>query len=485
MEAQPSPGARRALALLALVYTFNFLDRTLIYILFGPIKAELGLGETELALLGSTSFVLFYTALGVPFGRLADRVHRVRMVAAGLLLWSLASAATAVMDSFAGIFACRVLVGVGEATLGPAALSIIADLFPPSGRARASALFGAGVPVGAAVAMFGGGAIAASHGWRSAFWVLGLPGIVLAAALVLLVREPARGARDQAPAAASAGPGGQAEPPAPRRSTVAAGTSARALAGRMLRDPSTRCLLFGYALFAVAANAVAMWAPSLLVARHGQDLRTVGTALGAATLVGGLAGSALGGTLADRMRRRGEGGRVRFAAAAALCCAAAWLALLGAPSFAWAVGALVLLCAGALVWLGPALADLAELVPPGERGSAVGVYYLVVNLVGYGVAPPLLGLLAEHAPGDQAARLGTALLACPAVCCIAAFALHRGALHRERLLPYRRLRLDAAAASTSNGGNTPVAQRQEFEASSASSRASLATSAASSALGGS
>src|SRR5687768_11666716 len=109
-----------ALAVLLVVYTLNFLDRSLVYILFAPIAAELSLSGLELALLGSTAFVLFYTALGVPFGRLADRVSRTRMIAAGLIVWSLASSATGLASSFAGILCCRVLVGVGEATLGPA-----------------------------------------------------------------------------------------------------------------------------------------------------------------------------------------------------------------------------------------------------------------------------------------------------------------------------------------------------------------------------
>ncbi len=415
MHPPVSAAAWRALVLLALVYTFNFLDRTLIYILFGPIKAELALSETQLALLGSTSFVLFYTALGVPFGRLADRVHRVRMIAGGLALWSLASAATAWAQSFEAIFLCRVLVGVGEATLGPAAISLIADLFPAERRATASATFGAGVPLGAGLALFAGGAIAQSLGWRPAFWLLGLPGLALAAALLALVREPRRNAASLAAA-----------------SPASSKTASLSLSGLLLRDPATRAHLGGYALFAVAANAVAMWSPSLVAARFELDLATVGTLLGACTVLGGLLGSALGGSLADRWRRHGEGGRMRFTASAALACGLSWGALLLAPAPWMAAVALLALCACALAWLGPAMADLAEMVPAEARGRAVGGYYLVVNLVGYGLAPPLLGLLVDHGQGGRADRLAAALVACPVACCLAALVLWRGAQAREQ-----------------------------------------------------
>jgi MFS family permease len=139
-----------------------------------------------------------------------------------------------------------------------------------------------------------------------------------------------------------------------------------------------------------------------------------------------------GGAVADRWRRRGEGGRLRFAAAAAFCCGLAWAMLLVAPTPLVAALALFALCACALAWLGPAVADLAEMVPAEARGSAVGGYYLVVNLVGYGIAPPILGMLVDQGQGERAGRLADALTVCPVACCIAAIVLWRGAMLRER-----------------------------------------------------
>src|SRR5688572_32402572 len=169
-----------ALAVLTAVYVLNFLDRTLIYILFTPIKAEMAFSDLELALLGTTSFVIFYTLLGVPFGWLADRVARKNLIAGGLAVWSLFSGLTGFADSFWSIFFCRVMVGVGEATLGPAALSLISDYFPTRMRATVQSIYSSGIALGGGLAFFLGGWIGQAYGWRWAFYLLGFPGLVLA-----------------------------------------------------------------------------------------------------------------------------------------------------------------------------------------------------------------------------------------------------------------------------------------------------------------
>ncbi|GDX79075.1 MFS transporter [Deltaproteobacteria bacterium] len=409
------PGAWTTLTLLSLVYAFNFLDRTLIYILFTPIKAELGLGELELALLGSTSFVIFYTVLGVPFGRLADRVNRVRMIAVGLVVWSVFSGLTGLMHSFEALFACRLMVGVGEATLGPAAISLLADYFPAGRRANANALYAAGVPIGAAAAMFGGGAIAQAWGWRGAFFALGFPGVVLAAVLLLTVREPRSKPAATVPALGA--------PVVPHRSNWRA----------IVNNPALRRHTLGYALFALAANAVSMWIPSLLAVKYDQELKTVGMAMGACTLIGGISGSLLGGRLADAWRARSAGGRLRFSATAAMVCVPLWFGLLSAPSFTVALLFLTPLLAAALMWLGPASADLAEIVAPEDRGLAVGLYFFGVNAVGYGLGPPVLGWLAERAgSATDPRRVADVLVLCPVACCVAALCLLAAARMRER-----------------------------------------------------
>src|SRR5678816_1904288 len=164
-----------ALSLLTLVYVFNYLDRTIIYILLPLIKKEMAFTDLQLAMLGSMSFVIFFTVLGIPFGRLADRVVRKNMIAGGLAVWSLFSGLTGFANGFWTLFFCRVMVGVGEATLGPAALSLLSDYFPPRMRATVQAIYSSGIAIGAGLAFFLGGWLGYYYGWRWAFYLLGFP----------------------------------------------------------------------------------------------------------------------------------------------------------------------------------------------------------------------------------------------------------------------------------------------------------------------
>jgi MFS family permease len=392
-----APGAPSALLLLFIVYLFNYLDRTLIYILFQPIKTELRLTDVQLALLGSTSFVLFYTTLGVPFGRLADRVRRTRMIAVGLFVWSAASALTGAMHDFLGLFLCRVLVGVGEATLGPAALSLLSDLFSPRRRATVNAAFSAAIPIGAGAALLGGGALAAYLGWRNAFLCCGLPGVVLAL-VVFFQREPVRGRNDATPAQAS--------------------ESLASTLRTLVAAPGLLRAIVGYALFAVAANALSMWVPTLLVRAYGLTLAKAGVYTGAIAASCGLLGVLGGGACADALQARVRDGRAWFVAAAALACAALWTALLGARSVAGVLVPYGGLTALGLSWLGPAAAEVQSLAGPSRRGTAIGVYFFVVNALGYGIAPLLIGRVSDaHADASQ---LRLALLVCPLAALLAA-----------------------------------------------------------------
>src|SRR5215210_6202467 len=192
LEARAPAYSWYALILLTLVYVLNFLDRQLIYILFTPIQKDMKFSDFELALLGTTSFDIFYTLLGVPFGRLADRVPRKNLIAGGLAVWSLFSGLTGFADSFWTLFFCRVMVGVGEATLGPAALSLVSDYFPVRLRSTAQGVYTSALAIGSGLAFLLGGWIGKNYGWREAFYLLGFPGLVFAV-FVFFLREPARG----------------------------------------------------------------------------------------------------------------------------------------------------------------------------------------------------------------------------------------------------------------------------------------------------
>jgi MFS family permease len=409
-QATPSRAAWYALVVLGLVYLFNFLDRTLIFILFAPIKKEMTFSDIELSLLGSTSFVLFYTLLGMPFGRLADRVNRPRLIAAGLALWSLFSGLTGLAEGFASIFFCRMMVGVGEATLGAAAMSLLAELFPARMRATVQSIFSAGIPLGAAAAMFLGGQFGAAYGWRNAFFLLSFPGLLLVAA-VLLIRDP-RGAPK----------------PAAGQSAATQQSSPLADLGIMARIPALRWHLLGYAAMAVAGNSIGMWLPTLVTRVHAMPLQEVGNFSGLAMLVSGGLATLFGGAVADAVVRRG-GTRLAYGAVLATLCVPLWLGLLLSGSLPILQACWFLLAGLGLAWLGPAAADVQDLVPERLRGFSVSVYFFAVNIIGYGAAPPLIGWLSDRlGSAEQPEKLALALLVSPAACAFAALALARGAM---------------------------------------------------------
>jgi MFS family permease len=410
-----SPAARQevpayswyALLLLTAVYVLNFLDRSLIYILFQPIKAEMAFSDLQLGLLGATSFVIFYSLLGVPFGRLADRVVRKNLIAGGLAVWSLFSGLTGFADSFWTIFLCRVMVGVGEATLGPAALSLLSDYFPPRMRATIQGVYASGVAIGSGLAFFLGGWIGQSYGWRWAFYLLGFPGLALAA-LVFLLREPARG-----------------------RTEVAAVHYGREDWKILLRSVPLRYLYVGYALFGLASNNLGIWVPTFFIRVHGMSLALIGTAAGILSVAVGVPVTVLGGYFSDRFRRFGKGGRMAFSSWAALASIPLWLGLLFSDQIWLLVFLNVLLFGLALMWLAPAAADLHEISGPHLRGLGIGIFFSAVNIVAYGIGAPLIGRL-NDALGVAAdpGQMRFALLICPAACALAALLLWLGSRAR-------------------------------------------------------
>ena len=411
-----SPAARQevpayswyALLILTLVYVLNFLDRSLIYILFTPIKAEMHFSDLQLALLGTTSFVIFYTLLGVPFGRLADRVTRKYLIAGGLAVWSLFSGLTGFADSFWTLFLCRVMVGVGEATLGPAALSLLSDYFPPRLRATVQGVYASGVALGSGAAFFLGGWIAQSYGWRWAFYLLGFPGLLLAA-FVFFLREPPRG-----------------------RTEVAAVRYGREDWKVLFRSVPLRYLYLGYALFGLASNNLGIWVPTFFVRVHELSIGLIGTAAGIVSVTVGVPATILGGYASDRFRRLGRGARMAFTACAALASIPLWLGLLYSDNLGVLLVVNIVLFGLALMWVAPATADLHEIAGPHLRGLGIGIFFSAVNLVAYAIGSPLIGKLNDVlGVTTDPEKMRLSLLVCPASCVLAALLLWRGSRARE------------------------------------------------------
>lgn len=398
-----------ALGVLTAVYVLNFLDRALVFILLSPIQREFNLSGFQLGLLGSAAFAIFYTVLGIPFGRMADRVKRKWLIAAGLAVWSLFSGLTGFAGGFWSLFVCRLMVGVGEATLGPAALSLLSDYFPPRMRATVQSVYSSGIAVGGGLAFFLGGQIGAAYGWRWAFYLLGFPGLLLCL-FVLSLREAKRGQTE--------------------------GASAPAYSSRdwrvLFRSSALRYHYAGYALFGLAANQLSIWGPYFFNRVHGLPLTLIGNWAGVLSVAAGVPGTILGGVLADRLRRRGRGGRMFFSAACALVSIPLWLALLFSGNVWLLVAANFLLLGVALMWLGPAAADVHDIAGPHLRGLGVAIYFFTVNMAAYGIGGPLIGRVSDAlGAADNPSMMRYGLLLCPVASVFAALLLWLGSRKME------------------------------------------------------
>jgi len=395
--------ARYVLALLTVVYVLNLLDRSLIYILYTPIKKEMAFTDLQLALLGTTSFVIFYTGLGIPFGRLADRVVRKNMIGYGLAVWSLFAGLTGFAKGFWTLFFCRVMVGVGEATLGPAALSLLSDYFPPRRRATVQAIYSSGIAVGAGLAFFLGGWIGQHFGWRWAFYLLGFPGIFIAI-LVFLLKEKPRGQTE----------------------TAAVHYTARDWK-ILFQSVPLRYHYLGYALFGLAANNLSIWGATFFVRVHKFDIATIGFFGGILSLTAGVPGTILGGLAADRFRGFGRGGRMLFSSIAATIAIPFWLLLIFSHSIPLLLLANFVLLGLSLMWLGPAAADVHDIAGPNLRGLGIGIYFFSVNIAAYAIGSNLIGKLNDWLGVSTTPLLMRySLLVCPASCVLAALMLWLG-----------------------------------------------------------
>jgi MFS family permease len=369
--------ARYALGLLLLVYTFNFIDRVILGILVPPIKAELHLTDTQLGLLGGTAFALFYTALGVPIGWLADRFNRVWIMTIALALWSAFSAASGLAQSFFQLFMARLAVGIGEAGGVAPAYSLISDYFPSPRRGRALAIYSFGIPVGSAAGLLFGGLVASRVNWRAAVLVVGVLGLALAPVFRFAMREPARGGLD-APVAAR-------RPP-----------SLGAVVGVLARKTSFWCLSFGGAASSVMGYGALFWLPSFFVRSYHYTLVQVSCYLGALILIGGISGIWLGGWLADHLGARSRAAYAAVPAIAFVLCVPLYAFGVLAPPGHLSLLIFLVPLALALAWLGPTLCAIQHLVPADMRAVASSLFLFINNLVGLGLGTLVIGRLSDH-----------------------------------------------------------------------------------------
>ena len=375
-ESHTPPYTRYVLGLLTAVYVVNYVDRNLLAILLQSIKEDLQLSDSELGLLSGTAFGIFYATLGVPIARLADLFSRKWVIVGSLTLWSAMTALCGSAVGFASLLVCRIGVGIGEAGGSPPSHSIISDLYSDEKRGTALGIFSLGVPIGILVGLMAGGWLDEELGWRAAFWVVGLPGLLLSLLVTFTLREPNRGTTEA--------------------STVSEPIySARDIVVYLWRLPSFRHTSIASALYAFVGYSVVNWAPSFLMRSYGMESGPIGTALSLIIGIGGGIGVYLGGSLSDRWALSDPRGRVYLPALAMLVSvpfslltywvdtATASLALLALPSLL------------GLMYQGPAFAVTQTLATPLMRSTAAALLLFVINIIGLACGPALTGFLSD------------------------------------------------------------------------------------------
>ncbi len=363
------------LAILFLVCTSNYIDRQLMSVLIEPIKHEYGASDTQMGLLTGFAFAIFYAVLGIPVARIADRGDRRLVITVSLTVWSVMTAICGLAQNFWQMFVVRVLVGVGEAGAIPPAQSLIADYFAPENRTRALAIFMTAATVGYLAAFIGGAQITAAWGWRWAFLVMGIPGLLLALIAWLGLREP-RSLPGRAPLAAAGEP---------------LFASLRILFGK----PSYVLVTVANVLYFLVAYGAFIWFPAYLQRVLGVNLAEMGAIYGMSASVGTLVGTLFGGWLSDKLLKRDIKWMTRTPAIAFVLCCPLSIASVLTDSFAAYV--ILAFLAGILLAAAiPGMFGLLHLVcGSARRAMAVAVNFFFANLIGLGLGPVITGYLSD------------------------------------------------------------------------------------------
>lgn len=400
-QAVGRPGRTVALLLLTTVGTMNFVDRQILSVLAEPIRQELALSDTQLGLLTGLSFALFYAIMGVPAAMLADRYHRLRLVAAACLMWSVFTGACAFAQSFVQLALARFGVGVGEAGGTAPSLAILADYYPARHRPAVIGLFTANGPLGVFIGASLGGWAASQFGWRGAFVLVASIGVVAALLLLLLVREPPRGGLDAA----------RPEPPAPLGSTVRL----------FLSRPTLRWLLFASGVSAFVSYGMLNWIPAFLMRVQGMPLSEIARWFGpAAGLCFGI-GIAGGGALVNWASRHTLKAYAWVPGVSMLLTAPTLALAVRAPDWQTSLALMTVPMVSCTIYVAPALALVQNLSPAAARATVTALLLLAFNLVGLGGGPLAIGMLSDNLAAQGAeAPLRTALLWVTPVAVVAA-----------------------------------------------------------------
>lgn len=380
---------RLVLFLLVVAYTLNFIDRTIISTIGQAIKVDLKISDTQLGLLGGLYFALLYTILGIPIARLAERFSRVNIIAVSIVIWSGFTALCGTAASFAQLAAYRFGVGVGEAGLSPPAHSLISDYFEPQKRASALAVYSFGIPLGSMFGAVIGGQMLDHFSWRVAFMLVGVPGIAVAIALKLLMKEPPRGHSEPGADTAVA----QARPP---YSLAAEFREMGVVIATLFGKWPVFHMVMGITLVSFAGYGGGQFAPPYFLRAFDLTYGEVGLITGLVAGVSQGIGTLLGGPLTDRLAKYGPRW---YALVPAIGVALAFPFIVAVyVATSWQTAALFLLLPGlfSYVYLGPTFGVIQNMVPTYRRATATAILLFFVNLIALGAGPPFAGWVIDH-----------------------------------------------------------------------------------------
>jgi predicted MFS family arabinose efflux permease len=378
-ERAPTKGASDArkfysLVLLTLVTTISIMDRTLTAILQEPIRHEFHLSDTALGLLTGLTFAIPSAIMSVPFGMIADRVERSRLLAGCLAFWSVATAVCGLASSFPQLVAARMMVAVGEAAGGPASTSMVADLFSRERRSTAIGFHYMALPVGATLAIAMGGFVGGLYGWRSAFLIAAGPGLVLSLLILFTVRAPPRGGDAAAP-----------EPAAPLREVF----------GYIGRHRALLHMIVGMTVGQLVVGAIGNWSASFFVRYHGMNVREVAQVLAPLSGVAGLVGVFFGGWLADRAARTDPARAFLVIIGSLVLIVPAVLLAMTRQDAATAFAAYGLYLTISYVWMAGTVAIIQNLAGGARRATVWAITVTATGLLGSGLGPQITGIVSD------------------------------------------------------------------------------------------
>ena len=408
-------GSHGLLFLLAMVFADNFVGRQILAVMVEPIKAEFAVGDTAIGLISGLAFAAVYALMGLPAGRLVDRMPRIRLLAMSCLLWAVATMACGLAGSFLALAFARMLVAVSESPTTSASLSLIADLYPPQRRSFAISCFTAAPTFSSIIGLSIGAWVVEHYGWRSAFITLGVPALLFSAILAFVVRDPQRGRWDLTPH--------------PHSQPALLGM--RAEARKLWALPAYRCLILAGGLTTLSAYAIGMWNTTFLMRSHGLSLQHAGLLAGVICGTSAGIGGLFSGWLSDRLCRRNPHWQVSIPVLGHLAAISALI-----PYLLWSDSLLVRLgnvpipvamlwCAlysfFSVWWVAPSYNLVTQLVPAGQRGAAMALQTIVSTLLGVGVGPLITGLFSDMLLplfGHESLRYALLLVNLPVICAV-------------------------------------------------------------------